>query len=68
MVKSHAFIHIKDEKTEQLIEDFKNGKTEISQNIPIPEEIQEKRKQEAEEKRRIEEEQKRIEKDIWKKE
>ena len=51
---------IKDEKTEQLIADFKNGKTEISQNIPIPEEIQEKRKQEAEEKKRIEEEQKRI--------
>lgn len=50
---------IQNEKTEQLIEDFKNGKIDISQNIPIPKEIQEKMQKEAEEKKKAEEEAKR---------
>lgn len=50
---------IQNEKTAQLIEDFKNGKIDVSQNIPIPKEIQEKMKKEAEEKKKAEEEAKR---------
>ena len=58
---------VQDEKMTQLIKDFKNGKTDISQNISIPKEIQEKMKKEVEEKRLQEEARKKAEKEARKK-
>lgn len=52
---------IQDEKTAKFIEDYKNGKIDVSQNVPVPKELQEKMRKEAEEKRKKEEARKKAE-------
>lgn len=47
---------IQNEEKDKLIEDLKNGKVDLSQNVPIPDDIKEQRKKEAEEKKKKEEE------------
>lgn len=58
---------VQDKKTTQLIKDFENGKTDISQNISIPKGIQEKMKKEVEEKRLQEEARKKAEEEAKRK-
>ena len=58
---------VQDKKTTQLIKDFKNEKTDISQNISIPKGIQEKMKKEVEEKRLQEEARKKAEEETKRK-
>ena len=58
---------VQDKKTTQLIKDFKNEKTDISQNISIPKGIQEKMKKEVEEKRLQEEARKKAEEEAKRK-
>ena len=58
---------VQDKKTAQLIKDFKDEKTDISQNISIPKGIQEKMKKEVEEKRLQEEARKKAEEETKRK-
>ena len=58
---------IQDEKTAKFIEDYKNGKIDVSQNVPVPKELQEKMRKEAEEKRKKEEARKKAEEEARKK-
>lgn len=58
---------IQDEKTAKFIEDYKNGKIDVSQNVPVPKELQEKMRKEAEEKRKKEEARKKAEEEAKKK-